>query len=92
MQAALTAIYKFTTPRSTQSSPEPQKGCAGLLQELVRNQEKTMFYTVTVNPTPAKEQETKTAPNLKVCYICKHIYYPIIYLYMNLIFIIIMAC
>ena len=88
MQAALTAIYKFTTPRSTQSSPEPEKGCAGLLRELVRNQEKTMFYTVTVNPIPAKEQETKTAPNLKVCYSSKYIYYTIIYLYVNLFFLI----
>ena len=66
MEAALSAIYKLTAPRSAQTSLVPEKGCAGLLRELVSNQEKTMFYTVTVNPSLARELDTKPAPNLKV--------------------------
>jgi len=65
MQSALSAIYSLVYPRSASGTPL-ESGCAGLLKELVLAQEKTMFYTVTVNAAlPTKDLPKKPSPNLK---------------------------
>jgi len=66
MQSALSVLYRLRGPNPAPQSPTTAgSGCAGLLRELVKNQEKTMFYTVTVNPPAAAASPTTPSPNLK---------------------------
>lgn len=66
MQSALSALYKFVNPSSPTAA---ESGCAGLLRDLVLAQERTMFYTVTLNPTPPQSAShgitKQISPNLK---------------------------
>jgi len=62
MQSALNAL--FSIGRGSRGGTET--GCAGLLRQLVQDQERTMFYTVTVSPLPATTKTSnKVDPNLK---------------------------
>jgi len=64
MQSALSALYKIAVPRSAPPPPQ-ESGCAGLLRQLVSNQERTMFYTVTVQTTSTSNKTVKPPTNLK---------------------------
>jgi len=61
MQSALNALFSLGSRGGS-----TETGCAGLLRQLVQDQERTMFYTVTVNPLPATTKASnKVDPNLK---------------------------
>jgi len=63
MQSALNALFSIGSGSRGGST---ETGCAGLLRQLVQDQERTMFYTVTVNPLPATTKASnKVDPNLK---------------------------
>ena len=56
--------------KPTSSSPQ---NMSNMMRELVMDQQRTMFYTVTMSPTKQKKQDIKRTitPSLKVGYIIK---------------------
>ena len=53
--------------RNTSSSPQ---NMTNMMRELVMEQQRTMFYTVTMSPTQQKTQAI--TPSLKVGYVSKY--------------------
>ena len=59
---------------STAPTSSSQQDMSNMMRELVMDQQRTMFYTVTMSPTQQKTQDIKRtiSPSLKVGHVIKN--------------------